>query len=61
LRTYNKQAPFPEINRQITSRIVDMHLRHKTSNKNLLNEGISSNSIVETGNTSDACYGRLVS
>jgi UDP-N-acetylglucosamine 2-epimerase (non-hydrolysing) len=25
LRTYNKQAPFPEINRQITSRIVDMH------------------------------------
>jgi UDP-N-acetylglucosamine 2-epimerase (non-hydrolysing) len=53
LRTYNKQAPFPEeINRQITSRIVDMHFTPtQQATQNLLNEGISSNSIVETGNT----------
>lgn len=53
LRTYNKQAPFPEeINRQITSRIVDMHFTPtKQATENLLNEGIFSNSIVETGNT----------
>lgn len=53
LRTYNKQAPFPEeINRQITSRIVDMHFTpSKQATQNLLNEGISLNSILETGNT----------
>lgn len=53
LRTYNKQAPFPEeINRQITSRVVDMHFTptHQ-STQNLLNEGICQNSILETGNT----------
>ena len=38
LRTYNKQAPFPEeINRQITSRIVDMHFTPtKQATQNLL-------------------------
>ena len=53
LRTYNKQAPFPEeMNRQITSRIVDMHFTPtQQATKNLLNEGISLDSIVETGNT----------
>ena len=53
LRTYNKLAPFPEeINRQITSRIVDMHFTPtKQATQNLLNEGISPGSIVETGNT----------
>lgn len=53
LRTYNKKAPFPEeMNRQITSRIVDMHFTPtKQATENLLNEGIFSNSIVETGNT----------
>lgn len=53
LRTYNKQAPFPEeINRQITSRIVDMHFTPtQKATQNLLNEGISPDSIVETGNT----------
>lgn len=53
LRTYNKQAPFPEeINRQLSSRIVDMHFTPtKQATQNLLNEGISSDSIVETGNT----------
>jgi UDP-N-acetylglucosamine 2-epimerase (non-hydrolysing) len=53
LRTYNKQAPFPEeINRQITSRIVDMHFTPTLqATQNLLNEGIAQNSMVETGNT----------
>ena len=53
LRTYNKQAPFPEeINRQITSRIVDMHFTPtQQATQNLLNEGISPSNILETGNT----------
>ncbi|OAB28233.1 UDP-N-acetylglucosamine 2-epimerase (non-hydrolysing) [Flavobacterium fryxellicola] len=53
LRTYNKHAPFPEeINRQIISRIADIHFtptRHAT--QNLLKEGVSGNGIIETGNT----------
>ncbi len=53
LRTYNKQAPFPEeINRQITSRIVDMHFTPtQQATQNLLDEGISPDSILQTGNT----------
>lgn len=53
LRTYNKQAPFPEeINRQITSRIADIHFTPTPqATQNLLQEGISRNNIVETGNT----------
>jgi len=53
LRTYNKQAPFPEeVNRQISSRIVDMHFTPtQQATQNLLNEEIASGTIVETGNT----------
>jgi UDP-N-acetylglucosamine 2-epimerase (non-hydrolysing) len=53
LRTYNKQAPFPEeINRQITSRIADIHFTPTLeATQNLLNEGIPKNTIIETGNT----------
>lgn len=53
LRTYNKQAPFPEeINRQITSRIADIHFTPTPqATQNLLQEGISTDAIVETGNT----------
>ena len=53
LRTYNKLSPFPEeINRQITSRICDYHFAPtETSKKNLLNENISEDSILVTGNT----------
>jgi UDP-N-acetylglucosamine 2-epimerase (non-hydrolysing) len=53
LRTYNKQAPFPEeINRQITSKIVDLHFTPtQQATQNLVNEGISVSSILETGNT----------
>jgi UDP-N-acetylglucosamine 2-epimerase (non-hydrolysing) len=53
LRTYNKQAPFPEeLNRQITSRIADIHFTPTLqATQNLLREGIAPNTIVETGNT----------
>jgi UDP-N-acetylglucosamine 2-epimerase (non-hydrolysing) len=53
LRTYNKQAPFPEeLNRQITSRIADIHFAPTLqATQNLLQEGIAPNTIVETGNT----------
>ncbi len=53
LRTYNKQAPFPEeINRQITTRIADIHFTPTPqATQNLLNEGISQSNIIETGNT----------
>lgn len=53
LRTYNKQAPFPEeINRQITSRIADIHFTPtKQATQNLLDEQIPENTIIETGNT----------
>jgi UDP-N-acetylglucosamine 2-epimerase (non-hydrolysing) len=53
LRTNNKLSPFPEeINRQITSRICDYHFAPtETSKSNLLNENISEDSILVTGNT----------
>lgn len=53
LRTYNKHSPFPEeINRQITSRIADIHFAPTVSSKeNLLAENIPSSSILVTGNT----------
>jgi len=53
LRTYNKQSPFPEeINRQITGRLADYHFAPTSkAQENLLNEGISNNQILVTGNT----------
>jgi UDP-N-acetylglucosamine 2-epimerase (non-hydrolysing) len=53
LRTYNKKAPFPEeVNRQLTSRIADIHFTPTVAaTQNLLNEGILPAAIVETGNT----------
>ena len=53
LRTYNKQSPFPEeVNRQITTRIADIHFTPTPqATQNLLAEGIATNCIVETGNT----------
>jgi UDP-N-acetylglucosamine 2-epimerase (non-hydrolysing) len=53
LRTYNKKAPFPEeINRQLTSRLADIHFTPSyAATQNLLNEGILKNTIIETGNT----------
>lgn len=53
LRTGNLQAPFPEeANRLITDRLADYYFTPTASNtQNLLNEGIKSEKIVETGNT----------
>lgn len=53
LRTYNKQAPFPEeLNRQITGRICDMHFAPtQTAKSNLLSEGVSETQIEVTGNS----------
>lgn len=53
LRTYNKNAPFPEeINRQITSSMADIHFTPTLqATQNLLQEGFSSDTIIETSNT----------
>ena len=53
LRTGDKLQPFPEeINRRIASVTADLHLAPTThAQKNLLREGIPSESIVITGNT----------
>jgi UDP-N-acetylglucosamine 2-epimerase (non-hydrolysing) len=53
LRTHNKLSPFPEeINRQIASRVCDYHFAPtETSRQNLLDENISEDTIVITGNT----------
>ena len=53
LRTYNKLAPFPEeINRQITGRIADYHFTPTLlSKQNLINEGVSEETILVSGNT----------
>lgn len=53
LRTYNKKSPFPEeVNRQLTSRLADIHFTPTNqATQNLLNEGVLQKSIIETGNT----------
>nr|WP_076377655.1 UDP-N-acetylglucosamine 2-epimerase (non-hydrolyzing) [Mucilaginibacter lappiensis] len=53
LRTYEKLSPFPEeVNRQLTSRIADLHLAPTPKAKqNLINEGIKEDTIIITGNT----------
>ena len=53
LRTNNKLSPFPEeINRQLTSRLAELHFAPTEQAKlNLLSEGISSKDIFVTGNT----------
>lgn len=53
LRTYNKIAPFPEeVNRQVTSRIADLHFAPtEKARKNLIEEKIPFNKISVTGNT----------
>lgn len=53
LRTYDKNAPFPEeINRQITGRIADIHFAPTLKAKeNLIQEGVADSEIIVTGNT----------
>ena len=53
LRTFNKLSPFPEeINRSIAGRVCDFHFAPtETSKQNLINENISNESVIITGNT----------
>lgn len=53
LRTFNKQAPFPEeMNRCVTSSIAEYHFAPTLASKNnLLNENINPSKIIVTGNT----------
>ena len=53
LRTYDKFSPFPEeVNRQLTSRLADIHFAPTDrSRENLLSENIENNKIKITGNT----------
>lgn len=53
LRTHNKYSPFPEeMNRQVTSRIADIHFAPTSmSEQNLLKENIEQSAILITGNT----------
>ena len=53
LRTFNKLAPFPEeVNRQIISKIADVHFAPTSQSfANLLKEQISEDRICTTGNT----------
>ena len=53
LRTYNKNAPFPEeLNRQVTGRIASLHFAPtEVAKTNLLNEHIPEADITVTGNT----------
>src|SRR5450830_1300818 len=53
LRTYNKYSPFPEeINRQLVSKIADLHFAPtKNTYENLKKEGIDEDRIILTGNT----------
>jgi UDP-N-acetylglucosamine 2-epimerase (non-hydrolysing) len=53
LRTFDKTAPFPEeINRQLISRLADIHFAPtEQARKHLLNEAISTERILVTGNT----------
>lgn len=53
LRTFNKKSPFPEeINRQLTSRLADIHFcPTKRSKENLIRENINKKNIFITGNT----------
>lgn len=53
LRTYNKSSPYPEeVNRQLITRIADIHFAPTTNaEKHLLNEGLPKERIAITGNT----------
>ena len=53
LRTYDRYSPFPEeINRQLTSRVTDLHFAPtERARRALLAEGLDGNGIFVTGNT----------
>jgi UDP-N-acetylglucosamine 2-epimerase (non-hydrolysing) len=53
LRTFDRQSPFPEeINRQLTTRLTDLHLAPTPAcRQNLIDEGVAPQAIVVTGNS----------
>jgi UDP-N-acetylglucosamine 2-epimerase (non-hydrolysing) len=53
LRTYDVSSPYPEeLNRQVISKIANIHFSPtKSSEQNLLNEGVPQSNICVTGNT----------
>jgi UDP-N-acetylglucosamine 2-epimerase (non-hydrolysing) len=53
LRSFNKQAPFPEeINRRLTTHLTDLHFAPtEGARRNLIHEGIEVDKILVTGNT----------
>ncbi|MDR0737561.1 MAG: UDP-N-acetylglucosamine 2-epimerase (non-hydrolyzing) [Prevotellaceae bacterium] len=53
LRTYDKRAPFPEeINRQLTSKLADLHFAPtQQASANLIREAINPAHVIVTGNT----------
>lgn len=52
LRTYDKYSPFPEeMNRQMTSRLCDMHFAPTTANRNNLSKENVTENVFITGNT----------
>jgi UDP-N-acetylglucosamine 2-epimerase (non-hydrolysing) len=53
LRTFDRDSPFPEeINRQLTTRLADLHLAPTLAcRQNLIDEGVAPWAIVVTGNT----------
>ncbi len=52
LRTYDKYSPFPEeMNRQMTSRLCDMHFAPTLANKNNLSKEDVTENVFITGNT----------
>jgi UDP-N-acetylglucosamine 2-epimerase (non-hydrolysing) len=53
LRTFDRHSPFPEeINRQLTTRLADLHLAPTPACKqNLIREGVTPEAIAVTGNT----------
>lgn len=62
LRTWNKHAPFPEeMNRQLTTKLTDIHFAPTIQAKNnLLQEGVSERDVLVTGNTViDALFNSL--
>jgi UDP-N-acetylglucosamine 2-epimerase (non-hydrolysing) len=53
LRTFDRTSPFPEeVNRQLTTRLADLHLAPTaTCRQHLLDEGVASRTICVTGNS----------
>jgi UDP-N-acetylglucosamine 2-epimerase (non-hydrolysing) len=53
LRTFDRHSPYPEeMNRQLTTRLADLHLAPtETCRQHLLDEGVASDAITITGNS----------